>query len=66
MEIKEVINQVKEIKKVAYDPEEAHWLEDILYEKVLDEIASGKCSDPKAFAKEALKTKDFYFPRWCS
>lgn len=66
MEIKDVISQVKEIKKAKTDPEEAHWLEDILYEQVLNEIASGQCSNPMIFAKEVLKTKHISFPRWCA
>lgn len=64
MEIKDVIEQVKEIKDEELDPEVAHLLEDNLYEQVLNAIASSKCSDPKSFAKEALKTKDILFRRW--
>ncbi len=64
MEIEDVIEQVKEIKDEELDPEVAHLLEDNLYEQVLNAIASSKCSDPKSFAKEALKTKDILFRRW--
>lgn len=64
MDIKDVIEQVKEIKDEELDPEVAHLLEDNLYEQVLNAIASSKCSDPKSFAKEALKTKDILFRRW--
>lgn len=64
MEIKDVIDGVEEIKDEELDPEVAHLLEDNLYEQVLNAIASGKCSDPKSFAKEALKTKDILFRRW--
>lgn len=63
MDIKDVIEQVKEIKDEELDPEVAHLLEDNLYEQVLNAIASSKCSDPKSFAKEALKTKDILFRR---
>lgn len=63
MEIEDVIEQVKEIKDEELDPEVAHLLEDNLYEQVLNAIASSKCSDPKSFAKEALKTKDILFRR---
>ncbi|QLL68638.1 hypothetical protein GTO82_07205 [Lactobacillus johnsonii] len=64
MDIKDVVDQVKEIKEEQSDPEVAHLLEDNLYEQVLNMIASSKCSDPKSFAKEALKTKDILFRRW--
>ena len=64
MEIKDVIEQVKEIKEEQSDPEVAHLLEDNLYEQVLNEIAFGKCSNSKKIAKEALKTKDIPFKRW--
>ena len=63
MDIKDIIEQVKEIKDEELDPEVAHLLEDNLYEQVLNAIASSKCSDPKSFAKEALKTKDILFRR---
>lgn len=66
MEIKDVIDGVKEIKEEQLDPEIAHLLEDSLYEQVLKEIAFGKCSNPKIFAKEALKTKNISFRRWCA
>lgn len=66
MEIKDVIEQVKEIKDEELDPEVAHLLEDNLYEQVLNEIAFGNCSDPKSFAKEALNTKNISFRRWCA
>ncbi|MEY8531592.1 hypothetical protein [Lactobacillus taiwanensis] len=64
MDIKDVIDQVKEIKDKELDPEVAHLLEDNLYEQVLNEIAFGKCSNSKKIAKEALKTKDILFRRW--
>lgn len=66
MDIKDVIDQVKEIKEEQSDPEVAHLLEDNLYEQVLNEIAFGSCSNPKIFAKQALKTKDISFRRWYS
>lgn len=64
MDIKDVIDGVKEIKEEQSDPEVAHLLEDNLYEQVLNEIAFGKCSNSKKIAKEALKTKDIPFKRW--
>ncbi len=66
MDIKDVIDQVKEIKEEQLDPEVAHLLEDNLYEQVLKEIAFGSCSNPKFLAKEALKTKNISFRRWCA
>lgn len=66
MKIKDVIDGVKEIKEEQSDPEVAHLLEDNLYEQVLTEIAFGNCSDPKTFAKEALKTQNIPFRHWYS
>lgn len=55
MDIKDVIDQVKEIKEEQSDPEVAHLLEDNLYEQVLNEIAFGKCSNSKKNCKRSFK-----------
>lgn len=54
MEIRDVIDGVKEIKEEQLDPEVAHSLEDSLYEQVLNEIAFGNCSY-KDFCKRSFK-----------
>jgi len=43
------------------DPERAHSLEDELWFGVLTEL-----SEHHAIAREALKTKDISFSRWCA
>ena len=41
-----------------------HDIEDELYERVMRAIAEGRCSDPAACARVAIKTKEFPFPRY--
>lgn len=41
-------------------------LEDELYLKVLRGIADGTCEDPQQVAKEAIKTQNISFPRYCA
>lgn len=56
--------RLKIIEQHANDPEAAHGFEDDLYIDVLRAIATGKCKDPQACAKEALKAIDIDFTRW--
>ncbi len=63
-------NDVKQLVELTInnaksDPELAHSNEDSLYWSVLDAVANG---NPNAIdmAKEALKTKEIDFPRWCA
>lgn len=56
--------KVEEIKEVAHDPEWAHGLEDKLCEWVIRAIATGNCTDPRACAVEAIKSREIQFPRW--
>lgn len=48
------------------DPEAAHSQEDDLHQEVLSAIADERCLDPVSCAREALKTKELGFPRWCA
>ena len=67
MNIADVTRAVATIADIGSgDPEAAHSREDDLYESVLRAIADGLATDPVAMAKEALKTKDIEFPRWCA
>ncbi|WP_131501286.1 hypothetical protein [Lactobacillus crispatus] len=62
-EAKEWVNDIKDSRR---DFEMAHCLEDELYLKILREIADGTCEDPQQVAKEAIKTQDINFPRYCA
>ena len=69
MTIEDVRNSVEEIRDLAdvkKDDELAHVQEDILYQDVLKNIASGELSLENAilFAQEALKTNKIDFSRW--
>lgn len=64
--IDDVRAAVEEIRAGADDAEGAHSAEDELWEEVLRAIAADACPDPKAWATEALKTKEIDFPRWCA
>lgn len=61
----EVIKRVAEIAACCDDPEGAHGMEDDLYEDILRGIVAGD-ADVASIAKEALKTKEIDFPRWCA
>jgi hypothetical protein len=63
---KDVRKRVAHIKKIMGDDESAHSEEDGLYGEVLAAIAGGTCEDPAACAREAIKTADLNFNRWCA
>ena len=65
MTLQEIIDKVKKIEDCAGDDEAAHSMECDLWEAVLSDIANG-CSNPVGYAKEALKTKNIKFARWCA
>lgn len=48
------------------DDEWLHGAEDKLHQWLLEAIAAGSCNDPEGCAKEALRTKQLYFARWCA
>lgn len=64
--VNEVKKWVDSIKDSRRDFEAAHVLEDELYLKILRGIAAGTCEDPQQVAKEAIKTQDINFPRYCA
>lgn len=68
MTIDEVKKRVEAIKAVGNDdPEGSHCDEDRLHQGVLRAIANGYDGGvPKLLAREALKTCDIEFPRWCA
>jgi hypothetical protein len=50
---------------VASDDERAHAMEDELHVEVLDAIAQGE-PYPAELAREALRTVEIHFARWCA
>jgi hypothetical protein len=64
MTVDEIRERVNAIKKIKGDPEAAHGSEDTLFSDVLAAIAKGRCSDPAACAREALRSNYIRFPRW--
>ena len=62
----DVRDAVALIKKCTHDNEAAHAQEDDLYLRLLRAIADGSCSDPAACAREAIKTQEADFQRWCA
>ncbi len=63
--VADVTAWVDHIKKITWDDESAHAMEDDLHQGVLGAIAEGKADDPKGMALEALKTISIDFARWC-
>jgi hypothetical protein len=61
----EVRKRVREIRRNAKDDEIAHELEDALRRDVLTAIAKGAKSAP-ALAREALRSTEIDFSRWCA
>lgn len=66
MNIETVKARVAEMVAMKADDEQAHSEEDALHQDVLRAIADGRCDDPAACAREALKTTEIDFSRWCS
>lgn len=60
----QVAARVRDVRAAQMDDERAQVLEDELHQDVLEAIANGACSDTKACAAEALKTRDLDFARW--
>jgi hypothetical protein len=65
MTVKDVQKWVRDIASMAKDPECAHAGEDGLHYDVLCAIAHG-AENAQALAKEAIKTSEIHFPRWCA
>jgi hypothetical protein len=62
----DVLTAVAHIEEISGDDECAHGYEDSLHQAVLRSIALGECENPQEYAKEALKTLDLDFARWCA
>jgi hypothetical protein len=62
----DVVERVALIRQAQDDDEMAHSMEDALYEDILRAIAAGTAENVAEMAKEALKTKDVAFARWCA
>ena len=65
MNLQDVIRIVNDVEARKGDDESAHSLEDDLHQSVLAEVALGN-PQSKAMAKEALKTLEIKFSRWCA
>lgn len=60
-------DRVDAIAQEAHDPEAAHGDEDDLYEEVLTWIRDHSSDDAaRRLAREALRTKELDFSRWCA
>lgn len=60
----DVKNEVARIEAMKDDDELAHSSEDDLHQAVLHQIALGHPQSAE-MAKEALRTRNIYFARWC-
>ncbi len=65
MTVDEVIKQVAKIEFCKLDDETAHSYEDSLHKSVLQAISKGH-PESRELAREALKTLDIEFCRWCA
>lgn len=65
MTVEEVKEAIKRIDSMSGDDEAAHSAEDDLHQEVLAAIADGT-EHSAELAKEALKTLDISFARWCA
>ena len=65
MQVKHVIQWVKDIEEIKGDDEAAHAKEDRIYKAVLNAIADGH-PDAQELAREALKASKIDFARWCA
>ncbi len=63
--IHDVVTRVKAIELMSGDDEAAHGAEDKLWGDVLLSIQNGS-THPHELAREALKTKELKFSRWCA
>lgn len=65
MTLSEVENMVRDINDCKDDFEMAHEMEDDLYKDVLKEVVAGN-PEAQLMAREALKTKQIDFARYCA
>ena len=66
MDIKQIEARIAAIYAVQSDDEEAHIMEDELWEDVLRAIANNEVDSPSTAAYLALTTKNIKFARWCA
>lgn len=66
MDISTVRTRVEKIEAMKGDDEMAHAEEDELFADLLSAIANGTCQNPAECAREALRTRDIKFARWCA
>ena len=64
MTIDDVKKRLQDIRDNSNNDEGSHIREDRLRDDLLRAIADGKCNDPEACAKEALKSNRIDFSRW--
>lgn len=62
--IDDIKKHVDYISLIKYDNEEAHAVEDTLYEEFITFVSIHAKGKLKEMAKEVLKTKDIKFDRW--
>lgn len=65
MKLTEVKDMVRNINDCKGDFEMAHEMEDDLYKDVLKEVVAGN-PEAQVMAREALKTKQIDFARYCA
>jgi hypothetical protein len=63
--IREWLDEIRAKAKEG-DHEATHGREDSMYQELVWSIAKGKCDDPAACCKEALKSKRIKFRRDCA
>jgi tellurite resistance protein len=63
--VEDVRAEVEAIRAIARDDERAHGREDELHQAVLVAISDG-AANAVDLAREALKTQDVKFARWCA
>lgn len=66
MRVAEVNAEVQRIRSIAGDDEMAHAAEDDLHQSVLEFIAKNAPDKLASICREALRTKDIPFARWCA
>jgi hypothetical protein len=64
--VADVQRLVEAIRERAGDDERAHSQEDDLHQEVLKQVAEGAPEPWCSLAREALRTKDIDFARWCA
>ena len=66
MTLSDIQKRIREIQQLENDPEAAHAAEDKLHIDVLRAISKHQCAAPELCAREALRTQDIGFARWCA